>query len=279
MADELLGAAFDIHGGGIDLQFPHHENEIAQSCCARPGAGFASVWLHNEMLQVEGKKMSKSLGNFFTVRDLLDQGVPGEVIRFVFLGTHYRKPMDWTRRKAYEAESNLTNMAETLGAAGLEALENIQASEPLEEIVDPLTNDLNTSLALTRLGRRELWKTYGVRTGDADFVNRLYGSQLLLGFDLLSIPRFAEVARNRAARREDGRMAVRSAYAQVVDFPQLASALQELRDEAMISKDFAQVDALKSALVAAGVEVRMSKAGVELVPGPAFDPAKLEGLL
>ncbi|MEY4697988.1 MAG: hypothetical protein RIT14_2416, partial [Pseudomonadota bacterium] len=71
MSRELLGPRFDIHGGGIDLQFPHHENEVAQSCCADPGAGFARVWMHNEMLQVEGKKMSKSLGNFFTVRDLL----------------------------------------------------------------------------------------------------------------------------------------------------------------------------------------------------------------
>ncbi|MEL6523937.1 MAG: cysteine--tRNA ligase, partial [Pseudomonadota bacterium] len=79
MAADLLGKEFDIHGGGIDLQFPHHENEIAQSKCA--GHGFAQIWMHNEMLQVEGKKMSKSLGNFFTVRDLLDQGVPGEVIR------------------------------------------------------------------------------------------------------------------------------------------------------------------------------------------------------
>ncbi|MFK7745409.1 MAG: cysteine--tRNA ligase, partial [Roseobacter sp.] len=90
MAHDLLGEAFDIHGGGNDLMFPHHENEIAQSRCA--GHDFANVWMHNEMLQVEGKKMSKSLGNFFTVRDLLDQGVPGEVIRFVMLSTHYRKP-------------------------------------------------------------------------------------------------------------------------------------------------------------------------------------------
>ncbi|MEL6517588.1 MAG: cysteine--tRNA ligase, partial [Pseudomonadota bacterium] len=82
MAHALLGDTFDIHGGGIDLQFPHHENEIAQSCCAHPQGGFARVWMHNEMLQVEGKKMSKSLGNFFTVHDLLEQGVPGEVIRF-----------------------------------------------------------------------------------------------------------------------------------------------------------------------------------------------------
>ncbi len=97
MSAELLGNSFDIHAGGIDLQFPHHENEIAQSCCAHPQADFARVWLHNEMLQVEGKKMSKSLGNFFTVRDLLDQGVPGEVIRYVFLMTHYRSR--WTGRR------------------------------------------------------------------------------------------------------------------------------------------------------------------------------------
>jgi cysteinyl-tRNA synthetase len=107
MAYELLGESFDIHGGGNDLQFPHHENEIAQSCCAHPQGVFAQVWMHNEMLQVEGRKMSKSLGNFFTVRDLLDQGYEGEVIRFVFLSTHYRKPMDWTDEKARETGKTL----------------------------------------------------------------------------------------------------------------------------------------------------------------------------
>ena len=107
IAHDLLGATFDIHGGGNDLQFPHHENEIAQSCCAYPESEFARYWLHNEMLQVDGKKMSKSLGNFFTVRDLLDQGYAGEVIRFVFLSTHYSKPMDWNASKALEATSIL----------------------------------------------------------------------------------------------------------------------------------------------------------------------------
>jgi len=106
MARELLGETFDIHGGGLDLQFPHHENEIAQSVCAH-GTPMANYWLHNEMLQVEGKKMSKSLGNFFTVRELLDQGYPGEVIRFVLVSTQYSKPMDWTKRKADEAEATL----------------------------------------------------------------------------------------------------------------------------------------------------------------------------
>ncbi|MCY4167814.1 MAG: cysteine--tRNA ligase, partial [Rhodobacter sp.] len=107
MALELLGTTFDIHGGGNDLTFPHHENEIAQSMCAHPQGGFARVWMHNEMLQVEGRKMAKSAGNFHTVRDLLDEGIPGEVIRLVFLSTHYRKPMDWSEQKRREAEATL----------------------------------------------------------------------------------------------------------------------------------------------------------------------------
>ena len=138
MSEALLGRSFDIHGGGIDLQFPHHENEIAQSCCAHPHDEFARIWLHNEMLQVEGKKMSKSLGNFFTVRDLLDQGIPGEVIRFVFLMTHYRKPMDWTADKAREAERTLKEWA-TLADASFDALSDVP-----QEIIEDLSDDLNT---------------------------------------------------------------------------------------------------------------------------------------
>jgi cysteinyl-tRNA synthetase len=119
MSHALLGESFDIHGGGIDLQFPHHENEIAQSCCAHPEGGFARIWMHNEMLQVEGKKMSKSLGNFFTVRDLLEQGVPGEVIRFVMLSTHYSKPMDWTEKKREEAERSWNSGQQTHAGPGV----------------------------------------------------------------------------------------------------------------------------------------------------------------
>ena len=143
MSYELLGESFDIHGGGNDLTFPHHENEIAQSCCAHPEGKFANVWMHNEMLQVEGKKMSKSLGNFFTVRDLLDQGVPGEVIRFVFLSTHYRKPMDWTAEKAREAESTLRKWRDLV--AGVEA-----GTVP-PEFLETLSDDLNTAGAISEL--------------------------------------------------------------------------------------------------------------------------------
>jgi cysteinyl-tRNA synthetase len=146
MAAELLGTSFDIHGGGLDLQFPHHENEIAQSACAHDHGSFAQVWMHNEMLLVEGKKMSKSLGNFFTVRDLLNQGVPGEVIRFVLLSTHYRKPMDWTAEKAQEAAHTLRKWRKL--ASGVAPL-----ATPPVSVLEALADDLNTAAAITELHR------------------------------------------------------------------------------------------------------------------------------
>ena len=240
MSYELLGASFDIHGGGNDLMFPHHENEVAQSCCAHPEGGFANVWLHNEMLQVEGKKMSKSLGNFFTVRDLLDQGVPGEVIRFVFLSTHYRKPMDWTEKKAKEAEATLRKWRDlTAGIAPTDVAAGVLAA---------LADDLNTAGAIAEMHRL-------AAAGDVGALKASAGLLGLLGDEL-------------------GDWAVASQ----VDLGGLAGRLAQVRDAAMISKNFAEVDRLKAALVAAGVEVRMSKAGVELVPGAGFDPQKLEAV-
>ncbi|QYZ70414.1 cysteine--tRNA ligase [Neotabrizicola shimadae] len=239
MSYELFGPAFDIHGGGIDLQFPHHENEIAQSCCAHPSAGFAKVWMHNEMLQVEGKKMSKSLGNFFTVRDLLDQGHPGEVIRFVYLGTHYSKPMDWTAEKAAQAKATLTKWREITAAAGQGA--------PSDAVIAALADDLNTAGAIAELHAL-------AAAGDA---GTLKASAALLGL------------------LEDG---MGGWLDTGVDLAPLAARLADLREAAKATKDFAAVDALKSALIAAGVEVRMSKDDVELRPGPDFDAAKLEPL-
>lgn len=239
MSYELLGASFDIHAGGIDLQFPHHENEIAQSCCAHPEGHFANYWLHNEMLQVEGKKMSKSLGNFFTVRDLLDQGIPGEVIRFVFLQTHYGKPMDWTAEKATQAEATLRKWrALTDGVT--------PAAQPAPGVVAALADDLNTAGAMAEL--------HALSADPAV----LKASAALLGL--------LEDGMGDWAKAPD------------VDLSAHAEALSTLRAKAMETKDFAPVDALKSALMAAGVEVRMSKAGVELLPGSGFDASRLPPL-
>ena len=143
MAADLLGEEFDIHGGGLDLQFPHHENEIAQSLCAHGNECMARYWIHNEMLLVEGRKMSKSLGNFFTVRDLLDEGVPGEVIRFVLLSSHYGKTMDWTAGRAAEAEATLRKWrAATAGVA---------PAPVAEAVVEAAADDLNTPKAIAEL--------------------------------------------------------------------------------------------------------------------------------
>ena len=248
MSFELLGSSFDIHGGGLDLQFPHHENEVAQSCCAHPGSDFARVWMHNEMLLVEGKKMSKSLGNFFTVRDLLEQGVPGEVIRFVMLSTHYRKPMDWTEEKRQEAEGVLRHW-HTL-VAGAEAL------GPDAEVVAALADDLNGASAIARL--HALAKGIAANPQKDCFYEKgvFLASARMLGL------------------LQDGM----GDWVAGVDLTRFADRLEALRFAAMASRDFSGVDAMKAALVAAGVEVRMSKAGVELVPGPGFDAGKLGGL-
>ncbi len=142
MSESLLGETFDIHGGGIDLQFPHHENEIAQSECAHGGHPFAKVWMHNGFLQVEGEKMSKSLGNFFTIRELLDDW-PGEVLRLNMLRTHYRQPIDWTVHSLKESWKILERWYDDAGA---------MASPRLgEKFLAALADDLNTPQALAEL--------------------------------------------------------------------------------------------------------------------------------
>ena len=249
MSYELLGPRFDIHGGGKDLEFPHHENEIAQSCCAHPAPQgeqcFASYWLHNEMLQVEGKKMSKSLGNFFTVHDLLEQGVPGEVIRLVFLQTHYRKPMDWTERKRQEAEKTLRKWrAMTV---------DVEATEKDPRVLAALGDDLNTAGALAVLHDLAASGEVGV----------LKASAQMLG---LLLPQWDQAYDSKHEQTD------------LLLLKQLETALAQERAKAMTTKDFSAVDSLKSALVAANVEVQMSKEGVRLIPGDDFDPSKLKGL-
>jgi cysteinyl-tRNA synthetase len=144
MAGALLGETFDIHGGGIDLIFPHHENEIAQSRCAHGTATMANYWLHNGFLQVEGEKMSKSLGNFVTIRELLKDW-PGEAIRFNMLRSHYRQPMDWTEAGLREALKTLDTWYEVIG--------DVEPGILCADALDALSDDLNTPQVLTVLHR------------------------------------------------------------------------------------------------------------------------------
>ncbi len=157
MSTEYLGQNFDIHGGGADLKFPHHENEIAQSCCANPGSHFARYWVHNGFLTVNGEKMAKSAGNFITVRDLLDRGIKGEVIRLALLMSKYNEPLDWSDEKVKEAEKLLDKWYRLFAASSSShltrgSLEEILGSSPrMTLFVNALSDDMNTSQALTMI--------------------------------------------------------------------------------------------------------------------------------
>ncbi|HET7409032.1 MAG TPA: cysteine--tRNA ligase [Paracoccaceae bacterium] len=242
MAKALLGEVFDIHGGGIDLQFPHHENELAQSCCAHDTDRMAQVWMHNGFLQVEGEKMAKSLGNFFTVKDLRDRGVPGEVIRFVLLSTHYRAPLDWTEKKVEEAEKTLRRWrALTDGAA---------AGAPDAAVVEALADDLNAPQAIAELHRL-------ASEGDGAALSASAALLGLLGGELAGWER----------------MEVGAGVAETID------RLLVDRQAARKAKDFARADAIRARLDAAGVTVMdRPNAPTDWELTPQFDPAKLEAL-
>ncbi|MCI4661295.1 MAG: cysteine--tRNA ligase [Neomegalonema sp.] len=242
MSKALLGESFDIHGGGIDLVFPHHENERAQSRCADPGSDFARVWMHNGFVQVEGEKMSKSLGNFITVHDLRET-VPGEVIRLAMLMAQYRQPLDWTSALAEEARKVLTKWRKL--TSGIEAAPAVPAG-----VLDALSDDLNTPKAIAEMHRL---------AGEGDAAGLLAAAHLLGlltpelgGWDTLPS------ASDAVAARIEGLLAERQA--------------------ARKAKDFARSDAIRDGLAAAGVEVKDGPKGSEWTLTGGFDPAKLEEL-
>ena len=182
MSWKHLGETFDIHGGGIDLIFPHHENEIAQSRCAHAPV-MANYWMHNGFLQVEGEKMSKSLGNFVTIRELLkpDAGrspLGGEVIRLDMLRTHYRQPLDWTQTGLHHLLITYSSFRQVVVTA------TRSEARISEAVLAALADDLNTPAAMTELHRLAA-RARSTSSDDlpADAAAELVGSLLLLGFD------------------------------------------------------------------------------------------------
>jgi cysteinyl-tRNA synthetase len=162
MSSTYLGDHFDIHGGGADLMFPHHENEIAQSCCATPGSKFADVWVHNGFLTVNGEKMSKSLGNFTTVKDLLDKGVKGEVIRLALLSARYSEPLDWNEKLVHDAKTTLDKWYRILDRHPGEG------RDPDPAFIEALSDDMNLPKAFSLMHNAS--------------VDELYAMGRLLGF-------------------------------------------------------------------------------------------------
>jgi len=223
MSKAFLGNTFDIHGGGIDLVFPHHENEIAQSCCAHGTDRMAMVWMHNGHLLVNGEKMSKSLGNFFTVRDVL-KNYPGEVIRFAFLSTHYRQPLDWTDESPKNAKATLDRFYKAIEYAKGEG-------EFSSDIIAALEDDLNTPLAISYL--HELANAVFKSTGDEQIAaaNTLKASGQFLGL-------LAQDSQIWFQGQSDNQ-----------DIDQLVTA----RHEAKQAKNFAEADRIRALLINQGI--------------------------
>jgi cysteinyl-tRNA synthetase len=231
MSWKHLGETFDIHGGGIDLVFPHHENEIAQSRCAFHTSIMANFWMHNGFLQVEGDKMSKSLGNFVTIHDLLKDW-PGEVVRFAMLQTHYRQPINWTIAGMRDAQKNLDHWFDITADSAPGYL--------CADVLDALSDDLNTPKAFAALHELRGEAAKGAKPAAAC----LKASAQLIG--LLQTSAAAWASFRPASISVD--------EAKVV-------SLVEARTAARKAKNFEESDRIRDELAAMGVVLKDSKDG------------------
>jgi cysteinyl-tRNA synthetase len=232
MSWKHLGETFDIHGGGIDLVFPHHENEIAQSRCAFHTPVMANYWMHNGFLQVEGEKMSKSLGNFVTIHELLKDW-PGEVMRFQMLQTHYRQPIDWTRKQTEAATVSLDSFRHFTTTADSE---NGRVSSA---VIKTLEDDLNTPLAIVELHKL----LDDARDGSWQAACDLKTTCAFLGFEL-------KTSLQGVLRHQHG----------AIDEAKIKSLIQD-RSAARARKDWKESDRIRDELAKMGVVLKDSKDG------------------
>ncbi len=258
MSEARLGETIDIHAGGIDLTFPHHENEIAQSTCAHGGRTFARYWLHNGLLNFEGRKMSKSLGNVTLVHDLVRQHPP-EALRLALLSAHYRQPLDWTDGLIEQSVRTLDRLYATL--AELADVEVDAARAPLPASVEAaLCDDLNTPIA-----RAEIARLAGeARKADGPAARAARKGELLAAGRLLGLLQQDPVA-----------WAAQFTRGTVVDAVAI-EALIERRRDAKQARDFAAADAIRVQLRDMGVLIEDTPQGVRwklardgATPGPA----------
>jgi cysteinyl-tRNA synthetase len=293
MSWKHLGKQFDIHGGGIDLVFPHHENELAQSCCAFHENRMANFWMHNGFLQVEGEKMSKSLGNFVTIRELLSEW-PGKALRLNMLKTHYRSPIDWTNASLMESYGELKRWAVVLNIG----LEGRQKRAPSKELVAALNDDLNTSSALTilrlnfaKVENDNSENTKEVLQADAEFLGLLDKSSIpILAAPAKTTIQLSDNIRDLVHRlrvyllngggdgpiESDGiQVSFDGAFFQVSskfrteeNFDERVKRLVSERNRARSQRDFQKSDRIRDELAAMGVIIKDSKEGTtwEIAP-------------
>ena len=251
MAESHLGDTFDIHGGGRDLIFPHHENEIAQSVCAHGGSPYCRMWVHNGFVTVEGQKMSKSLGNVQLVRDLLDQA-PAEAIRLALLSTHYRAALDWTTVRLDEAKRTLVKWYRALEGCNTDSL----SGEPVldNEVISALCDDLNTSVVFARI--HQLVSDLGQSsdpTEQAKLKHTIVASADVLGL-LQQDPTTALAALTASSLKRND-----------IDTAWIEQRIEDRR-LARINKDFEQADRIRDELSAAGIRIEDSADGTTWHP-------------
>lgn len=242
MSGKYLGETFDIHGGGQDLIFPHHENEIAQSCCAFGHDFYAKYWIHNGHLMVNGEKMSKSLGNFFTIREVLDK-VPGEAVRLYMMSTHYHQPLNWTDEGLKQAKQAMDRIYTALRNS---PEVDMTGALPCVEVVDALQDDLNTPKAIARLHFLVSEMNKAKSPEDAAvFKKLLIASAHLMGL-LYKTPE----------EWFKGSVSEGLSEAEI-------NALIQKRADARKAKDFATADAVRKELAEKGVLIEDTPAGTQ----------------
>jgi cysteinyl-tRNA synthetase len=248
MSAAYLGNVFDIHGGGLDLIFPHHENEIAQSRCAHGTATMANYWMHNGFLEVEGEKMSKSLGNFVTIRELLESNKfggkqwDGATLRLAMLRTHYRSPIDWTAKALEESNRTKLNWANILSRASTSFVSD---AKPANSVIDALADDLNTPLAIAQMhGLAD-----AARKGDFAAAQSLHDTGKWLGVLDMGLQSSA----NLASVAQEAKNFRRPELIRQVD------AKIDARRAARERKDFKESDRIRDELMAMGVTLKDGK--------------------